>query len=143
MVPLTIFCFTEFLYEIEKLMYPKEIDDIEYKLKTFWLISNIAMIPAIKKYKFYRFIPGLICGFIGILCRFYMEYQKKKKDKTFQYIANGSYAIFKFAGLIEMISRKYYIISIFFILSVVGTSLYLTYMVMNPDWPIKPKPYEI
>lgn len=78
-MPLFFFCSTELVYEYGKEFFYE--NDTEYKLKMFWLISYICMVPGIIKYRFYRFIPGITCAFISIISRFYMEYSNSGRLK--------------------------------------------------------------
>ena len=129
-MPLFFFCSTELVYEYGKEFFYE--NDTEYKLKMFWLISYICMIPGIIKYRFYRFIPGITCAFISIISRFYMEHNNVKHDLNWQIVANTTYIVFKLSCLTEMILRKYFIMSIYFLISVSGTIVWLGYLFNDP-----------
>ena len=107
-------------------------NDAEFKLKLFWLISYIFMVPGIIKYRFYRFIPGITCAFVSIISRFYMEYNDLKHDINWQIVANTTYIVFKLSCLIEMILRKYFIMSIYFLISITGTIAWVIYLFNDP-----------
>ena len=112
--------------------------------KVGWLLSYITMIPATIHNKMLTFGIGLLFGIASIIVRFVMQNNKNAEgltlnySKPYQFIVNILYLVFKVISIYEILKRRYFIISIFFFASLLGTSSYILYLTLNTDFPEDP-----